>query len=145
MKETQAGNNAVDDIEAIAERAEAGEDISEHFTGQFSAKQQASIDFPLSLLKAIDAECRRVGVTRQLGSRWLVTKGYGKFKRESPVNSSLTSEYESFMIPQPPKPPLDANDQGVIEFYLGADGLGRDILLRLLFGARISIAVESCL
>ncbi|MEK7833472.1 MAG: hypothetical protein AAB401_20440, partial [Acidobacteriota bacterium] len=40
-------------------------DVSEYFTGQYSAKQFVSIDFPLELLRAIDAECRQIGVTRQ--------------------------------------------------------------------------------
>jgi hypothetical protein len=53
------------DIEAIAERAERGEDVSAHFTNRYVAKQRLNIDFPLALLRAIDAECQRVGVTRQ--------------------------------------------------------------------------------
>jgi len=53
------------EIEEIAEQAELGLDVSEHFTGQYSAKQFVSIDFPLELLRAIDAECKQVGVTRQ--------------------------------------------------------------------------------
>lgn len=52
-------------IEEIAELAEQGNDVSEHFTGQHSVKQFVSIDFPLELLHAIDTECRQVGVTRQ--------------------------------------------------------------------------------
>ena len=52
-------------IEEIAERAMQGIDVSEHFTGQHTAKQYVSIDFPLALLRAIDAECQKVGVTRQ--------------------------------------------------------------------------------
>jgi hypothetical protein len=52
-------------IEEIAERAEKGFDVSEHFSGQHLAKQFVSIDFPLELLHAIDTECRQVGVTRQ--------------------------------------------------------------------------------
>lgn len=53
------------DIEEIAEQAAQGRDISEHFTGQHAAKQYVSIDFPLELMRAIDAECKLVGVTRQ--------------------------------------------------------------------------------
>lgn len=54
-----------EDIEAIAERAERGEDVSAHFTNQHIAKQRVNIDFPLGLLRQIDAECQRIGVTRQ--------------------------------------------------------------------------------
>lgn len=54
-----------DNIENIAERAERGEDVSAHFTNQHQAKQRVNIDFPLALLRQIDAECQRVGVTRQ--------------------------------------------------------------------------------
>jgi hypothetical protein len=53
------------DIEEVARRAQVGEDVSEHFTGTFEAKQRVNVDFPLTLLRAIDAECTRVGVTRQ--------------------------------------------------------------------------------
>ncbi len=53
------------DIEEIARRAQAGEDVSEHFTGEFEARQRVDIGFPLALLRAIDAECKAVGVTRQ--------------------------------------------------------------------------------
>jgi len=52
-------------IEEIAERAERGEDVSAHFTGQYRAKQRVNVDFPLHLLRQIDAECQRLGVTRQ--------------------------------------------------------------------------------
>ncbi len=54
-----------EDIEAIAERAERGEDVSAHFTNQHIAKQRVNVDFPLGLLRQIDAECQRIGVTRQ--------------------------------------------------------------------------------
>lgn len=53
------------DIEEIARRAHTGEDVSDHFSGKFEAKRRVNVDFPLSLLRAIDAECARVGVTRQ--------------------------------------------------------------------------------
>jgi hypothetical protein len=53
------------DIEEIAEQAAQGRDVSEYFTGQHSAKQSVSIDFPLELLRALDVECKLVGVTRQ--------------------------------------------------------------------------------
>jgi hypothetical protein len=54
-----------EDIEAIAERAERGEDVSAHFTQRYTAKQRVNVDFPLALLREIDAECARIGVTRQ--------------------------------------------------------------------------------
>ena len=50
---------------AMAERAERGEDVSAHFTNHHMAKQRVNIDFPLDLLRQIDAECQRIGVTRQ--------------------------------------------------------------------------------
>lgn len=53
------------DIEEIADLAEKGEDVSHHFSGQHIAKQRVNIDFPLNLLREIDAECKRIGVTRQ--------------------------------------------------------------------------------
>lgn len=53
------------DIEEIARRAQKGEDVSEHFTGEFTAKQRVNVDFPLELLREIDAECKLVGVARQ--------------------------------------------------------------------------------
>jgi hypothetical protein len=53
------------EIEEIAERAERGEDVSAYFTGQYRAKQRVNVDFPLNLLRQIDAECQRLGVTRQ--------------------------------------------------------------------------------
>jgi len=37
--------------------------------------------------------------------------------------------------------PLQQNAQGEIEFLLGTNGLGQDVLSRLIYGARISIAV----
>ena len=37
--------------------------------------------------------------------------------------------------------PFQADEAGVIEFYLGTDALGRDVLSRLLYGARISLMV----
>jgi hypothetical protein len=53
------------EIEEIAERAERGEDVSAYFTGQHRATQRVNVDFPLNLLRQIDAECQRLGVTRQ--------------------------------------------------------------------------------
>ncbi|MGE0886084.1 MAG: hypothetical protein AB7P14_21325 [Blastocatellales bacterium] len=62
-KQNKSANSS--DIEDIAKQAEQGLDVSEHFSGQHVAKQFVSVDFPLELLKAIDRECRQVGVTRQ--------------------------------------------------------------------------------
>ena len=52
-------------IETIAEQAERGEDVSAYFTNQHVAKQWVNVDFPLDLLRQIDTECQRVGITRQ--------------------------------------------------------------------------------
>lgn len=37
--------------------------------------------------------------------------------------------------------PGQPNSQGEVEFYLGTDALGRDVLSRLIYGTRVSIAV----
>lgn len=58
------------EIEEIAERAQKGEDISGYFTGKHLAKQRVNVDFPLNLLRQIDAECQRLGITRQA---WIKT------------------------------------------------------------------------
>lgn len=65
MSEKSTKRKSSEDIEAIAERAEGGEDVSAHFTNRHVAKQRVNIDFPLELLRQIDTECQRVGVTRQ--------------------------------------------------------------------------------
>jgi hypothetical protein len=55
----------IKDIEEIAQQADYGADVSEHFTGDFQAKQQINIAFPLELLKSIDAECQLQKIGRQ--------------------------------------------------------------------------------
>ena len=54
-----------EDIEEIADRAQRGEDVSKYFSGPPVAKQRVNIDFPLGLLRKIDADCRQIGITRQ--------------------------------------------------------------------------------
>ncbi len=39
------------------------------------------------------------------------------------------------------QPPLQENRQSEVEFVLGTDGLGRDVLSRLIYGARVSLVV----
>lgn len=53
------------DIEEIAETAQRGEDVSSYFTGQHTAKQRVFVDFPLHLLRLIDAECQALDISRQ--------------------------------------------------------------------------------
>lgn len=53
------------DIEDIAQQAHAGIDISEHFTGQFQAKQNIDVVLPVDLLKLIDSECKRQNISRK--------------------------------------------------------------------------------
>ena len=53
------------EIEEIAKRAHAGEDVSSHFTGRHLAKQRISLDLPLRFLRLIDEECKRMGITRE--------------------------------------------------------------------------------
>jgi uncharacterized pyridoxal phosphate-containing UPF0001 family protein len=55
----------IKDIEEIAQQADLGVDVSEHFTGHFQAKQQINIALPLELLKSIDAECQLQKISRQ--------------------------------------------------------------------------------
>jgi hypothetical protein len=62
MKKRQ---NSKEDIENIAERAQLGIDVSKYFSGRPVAKQRVNIDFPLGLLRKIDADCREIGITRQ--------------------------------------------------------------------------------
>jgi peptide/nickel transport system permease protein len=38
-------------------------------------------------------------------------------------------------------PPMTANEDGVIAYTLGTDGMGRDLLSRLIYGARVSLLV----
>jgi hypothetical protein len=65
MNKPSDKSEALDEIEAIAERAERGEDVSASFTNRPGAKQRVHSDFPLALLRQIDAACARIGVTRQ--------------------------------------------------------------------------------
>ncbi|MGV0025491.1 hypothetical protein [Phormidesmis priestleyi] len=55
----------IKDIEEIAQQAHLGADVSEHFTGQFQAKQQIDVVLPLELLQSIDAECKLQKISRQ--------------------------------------------------------------------------------
>jgi hypothetical protein len=65
MKKLSNNQPPVTDIEEIARRATAGEEVSEHFTNQPVAKQRVNVDFPLEMVRAIDVECHLIGVTRQ--------------------------------------------------------------------------------
>jgi peptide/nickel transport system permease protein len=38
-------------------------------------------------------------------------------------------------------PPLTRGDDGQVQFWLGSDGLGRDVLSRLIYGSRVSLLV----
>ncbi|MDH3598073.1 MAG: CopG family transcriptional regulator [Candidatus Tectomicrobia bacterium] len=65
MSETSTKRKESEYIEAIAERAEREEDVPAYFTNRHVAKQRVNTDFPLELLRQIDTECQRIGVTRQ--------------------------------------------------------------------------------
>lgn len=56
--------------EEIAEKAERGEDVSRYFKQSGIAKQRVNVDFPLEMLRAIDEDCKRIGITRQ---SWIKT------------------------------------------------------------------------
>ena len=64
-RSVRAPKKSDDELEKLADKANSGEDVSSHFTGRQVAKQRVNVDFPLEFLQRIDAECRRVGITRQ--------------------------------------------------------------------------------
>jgi uncharacterized pyridoxal phosphate-containing UPF0001 family protein len=64
----------IKDIEEIAQQADSGVDVSDHFTGHFQAKQQINIALPLELLKSIDAECQLRKISRQDWIKMLCTE-----------------------------------------------------------------------
>ncbi len=94
----------IEAIEQIAERAQLGEDVSEYFTGQHVAKQHVNIDFSLSLLRLIDEECQRLGITRQT---WVMMACEARLKQsqkndslsELPVVSVRLANYRSTFTP----------------------------------------------
>jgi hypothetical protein len=57
------------DIERIAEMADQGEDISAHFTSQFTvvrpAVQRVNVDFTGPMLKELDREAETLNISRQ--------------------------------------------------------------------------------
>ncbi len=57
------------DAEAIAEKASRGEDISAHFTNQFTvvrpAVQRVNVDFTAPMLKELDHEAESLNISRQ--------------------------------------------------------------------------------
>ncbi len=75
-------------IDEIAESATQGHDVSQHFTGQHSAKQIVSIDFPLKFLRAIDAECLLVGVSRDA---WIKLACDERLRQIQPSRASALS------------------------------------------------------
>jgi len=60
-----SNSTEIKDIEEIAQQAQLGADVSEHFTGHFQAKQQINIALPLELLRSIEAECQLQKIDRQ--------------------------------------------------------------------------------
>lgn len=57
------------DAETIAEMADRGEDISVHFTSQFTvvrpAIQRVNVDFTGTMLKELDREAETLNISRQ--------------------------------------------------------------------------------
>lgn len=39
------------------------------------------------------------------------------------------------------RPPMQANEDGTVEYWLGSDVMGRDVLSRIIYGARVSLLV----
>ncbi len=80
------------DIETIAEQAERGEDVSGYFTNQHVAKQRVNIDFPLGILRQIDEECQRVGVTRQAWIKMVCAEWLWQRQRQPQALVGLRAE-----------------------------------------------------
>lgn len=57
------------DAEEIAEMADRGEDVSAHFTNQFTvvrpAVQRVNVDFTAPMLKELDHEAEKLNISRQ--------------------------------------------------------------------------------
>lgn len=57
------------DVETIAEMADRGQDISGHFTNQFTvvrlAAQRVNVDFTGPMLKELDREAEALNISRQ--------------------------------------------------------------------------------
>ena len=58
-------STSIKDVEDIAKQAHAGIDVSEHFTGQYQAKQRIDVTFPMELLRSVDEDCRQRNISRQ--------------------------------------------------------------------------------
>ena len=91
MNEKYRKSPPPEDIETIAERAERGEDVSAHFSNRYVAKQQVNIDFPLELLQQMDAECRRIGVTRQAWIKMACDERLRRLHSTSPSSGETTA------------------------------------------------------
>lgn len=74
----------IKDIEEIAQQADLGADVSEHFIGHFQANQQINITFPLELLQSIDAEWQLQKISRQDWTKVFVLKKFVRFNPEKP-------------------------------------------------------------
>ena len=57
------------DAEEIAEMADRGQDVSAHFTNQFTvvrpAVQRVNVDFTTAMLKELDGEAEALNISRQ--------------------------------------------------------------------------------
>ena len=56
------------DAEEIAEMADRGQDISAHFTNEFTARrpvQRVNVDFTAPMLKELDCEAETLNISRQ--------------------------------------------------------------------------------
>jgi hypothetical protein len=81
--------------------------VSEHFTGRHTAKQRVNVDFPLALLRMIDAECEVVGISRQAWIKmacderlWQIQEGREREKRIRQWDEEVAEGYARI----PPKP-----------------------------------------
>ena len=70
-------------VEQIASAAERGEDVTRHFAGkgrmmpplQRPEIQRVNVDFTVEMLEELDAEARRLNISRQAVIKTMVSRG----------------------------------------------------------------------
>lgn len=75
-------STSIKDVEEIAEQAHSGVDVSEHFSGQYQAKQRVDVALSLEQLRGIDADCRSRNISRQEWINQACTERLRAMKRD---------------------------------------------------------------